>query len=215
MLMVVDDHELVADSLAFMLQLGGLDGAISCSSAEEMLETVRTTGPTLVLLDLDLVARCPCAVSLIRPIIEAGGRVVMMTDGTDRHRLAECVEAGASGVLRKSGRVTEFVEAVQRALAGEDLIGPTERQALLVELQAWRQADLDRLAPFASLTPRERAVLARLVLGESAETIAAGSALSLHTIRSQIKSLLFKLGVSSQLGAVALARRAGWPSADA
>jgi DNA-binding NarL/FixJ family response regulator len=125
------------------------------------------------------------------------------------------VEAGASGILRKTAGFTEFIDGVHRALAGEDMLGLGERLALLGELQAWRRADQDRLAPFTALTPREQAVLARLVLGESAETIAAGCSVSLYTVRSQIKSVLFKLGVSSQLSAVALARRASWPSPGA
>jgi len=36
---------------------------------------------------------------------------------------------------------------------------------------------------------------------------------SLTTVRSQIRSVLMKLGVNSQLAAVALARRQGWPPA--
>ena len=47
--------------------------------------------------------------------------------------------------------------------------------------------------------------------GESAETIAEQVVVSLTTVRSQIRAILLKLGVNSQLAAVALAREAGWP----
>jgi DNA-binding NarL/FixJ family response regulator len=53
-------------------------------------------------------------------------------------------------------------------------------------------------------------VLAALMDGQQAETIAASSGLSETTIRSQIRGVLIKLGVGSQLAAVATARRAGW-----
>lgn len=63
---------------------------------------------------------------------------------------------------------------------------------------------------FAALTNREKVVLAELMEGHCAEEIAKAAFLSISTIRSQIKSILQKLGVNSQLAAVALARRVGW-----
>jgi DNA-binding CsgD family transcriptional regulator len=62
----------------------------------------------------------------------------------------------------------------------------------------------------AVLTGREKVVLAELMNGNRAETIAANGCVSISTVRSQIKSILQKLGVNSQLAAVALARQAGW-----
>jgi DNA-binding NarL/FixJ family response regulator len=47
--------------------------------------------------------------------------------------------------------------------------------------------------------------------GEPAESIAEHSFVSLATVRSQIRAILQKLDVRSQLAAVALARDAGWP----
>jgi DNA-binding NarL/FixJ family response regulator len=67
-----------------------------------------------------------------------------------------------------------------------------------------------RLERFGALTEREQFVLAELIEGHCAEEIAKASFVSISTVRSQIKSILHKLGVSSQLAAVALARRARW-----
>ena len=70
------------------------------------------------------------------------------------------------------------------------------------------------MAPFQQLSQRERDVLDALVDGRSANTIAAMSFVSITTVRSQIRSVLQKLDVNSQLEAVAAATRCGW-SADA
>ena len=59
------------------------------------------------------------------------------------------------------------------------------------------------------LTPRERAVLQRLARGQKAAAIAQDNGVSLETVRSQIRSIRVKLGVSSQLEAVALLRAVG------
>ena len=68
----------------------------------------------------------------------------------------------------------------------------------------------------ATLTEAERETLRDLAAGLPAATIAAGSHHSVHTIRSHIRSILVKLGVQSQLAAVAVARRAGpeWDAAS-
>ena len=53
-------------------------------------------------------------------------------------------------------------------------------------------------------------MLSALLEGTSAAGIATSSFVSEATVRSQIRGVLTKLGVTSQLAAVALARRVGW-----
>jgi DNA-binding NarL/FixJ family response regulator len=53
-------------------------------------------------------------------------------------------------------------------------------------------------------------VLAGLYDGLAADAIAERDYVSLPTVRSQIRGILQKLGVNSQLAAVASARNAGW-----
>ena len=64
-----------------------------------------------------------------------------------------------------------------------------------------------------SLSLRERTIIAKLIFGRSPAQIAREDVVAEATVRTQIKSILAKLEVSSQLGAVALARRAGWSTA--
>jgi DNA-binding NarL/FixJ family response regulator len=63
---------------------------------------------------------------------------------------------------------------------------------------------------FERLSPRERQVLQALMRGLTASEISREAFVSMPTVRSQIRSILMKLGVSSQLGAVVLAYRSGW-----
>jgi DNA-binding NarL/FixJ family response regulator len=174
------------------------------------VDAARELAPVLVLLDLDLGPALGSGLDLIGPLIEAGSRVVMVTGSTDRARLGACVEAGATGVVSKALGFETLVELVRRAAEGAPLLSEGERLAFLDDLRQHQQADSERLAPFTALSPREQAVLGRLVAGESAETIAARTYVSLATVRSHIRAILMKLGVKSQLAAVALVRDAGW-----
>jgi two-component system nitrate/nitrite response regulator NarL len=135
----------------------------------------------------------------------------MVTGVADRARLGACLEAGAAGVVSKAAEFSVLIDTVRRAVEGLPLLREEERQSLLEEARHRRRADHDRLAPFETLSPREQAVLVRLLAGESAETIAERSFVSLATVRSHIRAILLKLGVKSQLAAVAMARNAGWP----
>jgi two-component system nitrate/nitrite response regulator NarL len=209
--LIVEDHELLAGTLSLALrQRGALVEVAAGPGTEDVIGTARRMAPVLVLLDLEL-GDLGSGLDLVEPLIGAGSTVVMLTGVTDQVRLAACVEAGAVGIISKTVPFDDLVAAVDRALAGEELLSFDERQTLLAELRTSRRDNRERLAPFAALTPREQAVLARLVAGEAAETIAAGSYVSLATVRSQIRSILLKLGVNSQLAAVAMARAADWP----
>jgi DNA-binding NarL/FixJ family response regulator len=59
------------------------------------------------------------------------------------------------------------------------------------------------------LTPRQREVLAHLANGHSTDQIAAELHLSRETVRNHVRHVLRRLGASSRLEAVAIARRDG------
>ena len=64
------------------------------------------------------------------------------------------------------------------------------------------------------LSARERQVLIHLMHGLSACEIAALDYVTIATVRSQIRSILWKLRVNTQLAAVAHAYAACWPTDD-
>lgn len=209
--LLVEDHQLMAQSLRAALESEGMD-VLLCplDDAETALAFAAQHQPQVVLLDLLLRGDLPDGQVLVEPLTALGCQVVVVSGTEDRLRLARAVEAGAVGVVGKSEDFDVLLAAVQDAAALQELLSPEQRTALLVELHRQRQEDADRLAPFRSLTPRERDVLAALAEGQSAAAIARATFVSEATVRSQIRSVLAKLDVNSQLEAVAAARRAGW-----
>jgi two-component system, NarL family, nitrate/nitrite response regulator NarL len=210
---IVDDHGLLAQSLVFALRADGLT-VERCSelSAEGIVGMVESLEPEVVLLDLDLGGNLGSSTSMIPALTATGTKVVMVTGVTDRVRLAECIQAGATGVIAKSEPFERLVEGVRHVVDDGDLLSPQQREDYLSELRRHRSAQRQRFKLFDQLTPREMQVLAALIDGQSAEQIAAEAFVSITTVRSQIRSVLSKLGVNSQLAAVALARRSGWSS---
>jgi DNA-binding NarL/FixJ family response regulator len=148
---------------------------------------------------------------LIRPLVDATGAAVLLLTGSDDPEvLGSSLEQGAAGTLLKRQPMQDLLDSIALALAGHTVQRPEERDSLIASARSSRREREEALAPFADLTPREASVLGGMLDGLSAEQIAERDFVSLATVRTQIQSVLRKLGVTSQLAAVAAARRAGW-----
>jgi two-component system, NarL family, nitrate/nitrite response regulator NarL len=209
--LIVEDHALLAQSVVLALRAEGFEVEMAGAlTGDAIVEAAQEHKPDVVLLDLDIGGELGTSLAIIPPLQETGARVVMVTGVTDRARLAACVEAGAIGLISKADPFDVLIEAVKEAVELGTLLSPGQRDDLLAELRRQRATDRERLKAFEQLTRREAQVLAALMDGYSAEQIANQWVVSMATVRSQIRSLLMKLGVNSQLSAVAMARKAGW-----
>ena len=212
---IVDDHPMLAAGLAEGLRRADFDAHIVEElSADAIVESVRRVDADIVLLDLLLGDEVGDALPFIGPLADTGAQVFMLTGVTDERLLGACLEAGASGVVRKASSLEAVVDQLGRAAEGSDASSHAEREDLLGTLRRHRVEERARLAPFDRLTPREGSVLGALMGGASPQSIADDSGVSVATVRSQIRSILEKLGVHSQVAAVALAHRSGWAAPD-
>jgi DNA-binding NarL/FixJ family response regulator len=209
--LIVEDHALVAISLRLALESRGWEVATTDGpTADAIIRQAAEFRPQCVLLDIGLGKVVGSGINLIRPLRATRAEVVMLTAETRRTVLASCVEAGAAGWIGKDAFLDEVVAYLDDVIAGESIIGCASREAMLDELRIERASQRQARSPFERLTHRECEVLDALMDGLSAEEIAETQFVALTTIRSQIRSVLQKLGVRSQLAAVAHANRAGW-----
>lgn len=211
---VVDDHVLFAEVLETTLRLEGYDADRvdlddRAMQTPQLLNRIRGFRPDVVLLDLDL-GRGGDATDLVQPLAHAGMDVVILTASTDRLRWGECLRLGARTVLPKSASLESVHETLRLISDGSPLPGRHEREQLVaarLQERAARQEVRDRLD---RLSCREREVLGHLMGGRPVREIARASYVSEATVREQVKSILAKLGVTSQLAAVSLAFETGW-----
>ena len=212
--LIVEDHALLAESLALALRLRNIDDVEICDpsalDAASVLATAEHAKPDVVLLDVFL-GDFGVSIPMIEPLSQTGAKILILTASQDRVVLARCLEAGAAGVFDKAQPFDELLTWVIDAAVGRTTMRPAAREALLAELADHRR-DTDELRSlFKQLTDREAEVLTAIVEGANADEIAGRQHVAVSTVRSHIRSILDKLGVNSQLAAVALARRAGWP----
>ena len=113
------------------------------------------------------------------------------------------LNAGADAVVASTTTLPDLLEVIDALVRGEPVMGVVERQVLI---RQWLTARADQKAlreRLSLLSPREREVLEMLHRGDTAAVIATTLGVSQATVRSQIRGVLAKLEVRSQLAAVA------------
>jgi DNA-binding NarL/FixJ family response regulator len=126
-----------------------------------------------------------------------GCRVLILTDDDSEVSSRRAVELGVSGYLPLSSGVESVVHAVRCIHNGGTAIAPNVMAKMVRSLQSRR------------LTQREVEVLRLIMQGLQDKVIAHRLERSVETARSHVKAILMKLGASSRVEAVAIARRRG------
>ena len=147
-------------------------------------------------------------IELVSEISSAGVRVMAATRRSVPHVLQLAIAAGACGVLPVDRDPSNLVSAFRRAAAGE-LVLPLDELPLLID--RLREPSPRRLqhARLATLTGREREVLAALSHGATTAAIALELGISPATVQTHVKNILGKLGVHSKVEALGAAWRGG------
>lgn len=211
---IVDDHTLFGESLKAVLAAEGYDARLAPMqpgghSQSALLSTVVRMEPSVVLLDLDLGA-FGNGIRMVQPLVRSGAAVIVVTASADRPRWGEALRYGARRVLCKSAPLEEILATVRKVKDGRMVIARQERDELLAEWHRECVWSSDICRRLERLTHREAEVLAHLVEGRQVSEIAQGSVVSVATVRTQVKSILAKLEVTSQLAAVGLAHQVHW-----
>jgi two-component system, NarL family, nitrate/nitrite response regulator NarL len=207
---LVEDHQLLSAALSAALRAEGYDVIVPVLTTltavqAELLRAV----PDFTLLDMDL-GEVGAGEELIEPLIRAGSIVLLVSGTGDRAAIGRCLERGAAGWVSKCAPLEQLLRSIAAMVDGRPAIGAGERQPLV---DAWHEecrsvAAVD--AVFDRLTRRESAVLMMLMDGQTVDRISAASFVSEATVRTQVRGILQKLGVNSQLEAVAMAARLRW-----
>jgi DNA-binding NarL/FixJ family response regulator len=207
--LIVDDHDLVAMSLALCLRSEGLHAQRHAArSRDGILTAMATLVPGVVLLDLDLGRDRDGSVidgaSLVAGLCRNGWRVIVLSATTDEPRIGRALDAGGLACVSKTAALPVLITAIRRAAKGLEVMHPERRRYFIAQYR--RQQEQARAVErrLARLSDRERAVLERLGRGQRAQSIAEEFRVSLATTRTQIRAVLHKLEVSCQLEAVAL-----------
>jgi DNA-binding NarL/FixJ family response regulator len=201
--LVIDDHPLIVEALAYLLpQLEPgvtMRAAGDPAAATALLDDEPDIG--LVLLDLALPATRGLDFLADLLLDYPGVPIIVLSATHDGATINAALAAGARGFIPKTANPAELLEALRRALDG---VTPVR-----LEASAAIEGDGVRIGPRAlGLTPRQADVLKLLVQGKPNKVICRDLRLSEGTVKVHVSAILKALRVNSRTQAVAeLARR--------
>jgi two-component system, NarL family, response regulator DevR len=209
--MIVEDHPVVAEGLASLLEdYADLTVAASAMSVAEVLPALEDVTPDVAMIDFYLPDGTGAdAADLIRAHSRATAIVFLSADDSDE-RMLEAIEAGASSYLLKSAKGDTIVETIRAAAAGETLIPAGTIASALAGQRESRRERSRQTQLLESLTPREKEILTLMIQGADNRAVAERLRISYATVRTHVRSILVKLEARSQLEAVAKATQLGF-----
>jgi two-component system, NarL family, nitrate/nitrite response regulator NarL len=211
--LVIDGDLLIAEAIASALTQATFAARFAMPISTAHVRDLTGWRPGLALLNVDTVDPA-VATALVAMLVATTVPVAILTSHLDRTVVGECIDLGASTVVDKASGLEELVRVITHVLEGRVVFDEEAKRRLLESVRRQARAQREQWASFDVLTHREKCVLAELMDGHAPEAIARRRSVSILTVRSQIKAILQKLGVNSQLAAVSLARRAGWTFED-
>jgi len=210
---LLDDHEVVRRGLTDLLDA---EPDISVVGDVGSVEHALVRGPALRPHVAVLDVRLPDGdgISVCRELRSRMPELscLMLTSFDDEEALLDAIMAGASGYVLKQIRGSDLVSAVRTVASGQSMLDPTTTARLMRSLRA-DPTEAPALAPeLASLSPREREILALIGDGLTNREIGKKLYLSEKTVKNHISRLLAKLGVQRRVQAAVLASQLEHPN---
>ncbi|MFN8615146.1 MAG: response regulator transcription factor [Vampirovibrionales bacterium] len=210
--LIVEDHELVRQGLAYTLQENGVKNVLMADNGQLALQYCGGGGkqadsqpeqqrPDVVLMDIGLPVmdgiRATQRIKQNAPDI----KVIMLTSHQDPQEVRASLAAGADGYCLKDIPIERLCRVMEDLMEGGLWLDPS----VAVLLQQWMTTAAASGAATASesaenpgLTERETEVLAEIVNGKSNKEIAVYLGMSPHTVKTHVTNIIQKLAVSDR-----------------
>ncbi len=196
--LIVDDHALLRTGVANIInQEPDLRVVAEAGNGVEALNAYDRHHPDVTLLDL----RMPVmeGVEVVRRIRERDPRalvIVLTTYDTD-DEIARALKAGAKAYVLKDITADGLVGCIRDVLGGKTYLAPAAAAKLVAS------------AASVQLTPRELATLRLIADGKANKEVASALDISERTVKTHLRHLFEKLGVTSRTEAIKVATRRG------
>ncbi len=183
-------------------------------TSHELLSSLTTLFPDVVLLDIDLSADADSDLAKLVKQRLPSVAVVLLTPQPDDDELFQAIRSRAAAYLRRDVSSDEMVTTIHKAAAGQHPINdtllaqPQVADKVLQQFQdlSWGKGAESSVSP---LTPRETEILTYMAQGYFNKQIAAALNISEQTIKNHITSILRKLDANARTEAVITAIKKG------
>jgi NarL family two-component system response regulator LiaR len=195
--LIVDDHQVVRQGLRTFLQLqADIDVVGECSDGLAAVDSVRSLGPDIVLMDLVMPELD--GIEATRRIKELGfpTKVIALTSFTEDDKVFPAIQAGAVSYLLKDVSPDDLIEAIRAAHRGEPRLHPDIVRKLMA--QVIQGSSAGPMGPAEDLTARELDVLRLIARGLTNQEIADTLFISDKTVKTHVSSMLSNLNLADR-----------------
>jgi DNA-binding NarL/FixJ family response regulator len=204
--LLVDDHQLLTDSLARLLSAEADMDVVGVAGSVAEAKQLARERMDVVLMDYRLPDGTGAEATRAIKARWPSARVVMLTAVQDDETVLESIQAGADGYLTKDRAVEDVVATVRSARAGETLLPRSVIIGIAQRVASARDRQPERPA-IEPLTARELEVLRALTEGLATPDICEQLFISRNTLRTHVQNIMMKLHVHSKLEAVTVGLR--------
>lgn len=211
-MLLVDDHAIVRSGLRMLIESqSGLTVVGDAGNPNDALTLAAAEQPDVILLDLDLGETSGLDLLPELFAVARSARVIILTSERDPEKHVQAVRQGALGVVLKEHAADVLVQAIGRVNAGEAWLDPSLTARVLGGMLGARgtQGGDPEVTKIASLTERERDVIALICEGLQNKEIGSRLHISETTVRHHLTSIFDKLRVDNRLELVIYAYRHG------
>ena len=166
-------------------------------SGAEGFQKFRALNPDVTILSLRLPDSC--AIDTLDDYfgLEKHAKILVLADTAGDAEISKALKKGASGYICKDISPDELVKAIRVVSSGKKYI-PSDIAEILSEHIGNEE-----------LTPTETRILQQIVAGKANKEIAYDLNISENTVKTHVKNVFEKLGVSDRTSAATLAIRRG------
>lgn len=197
-ILIAEDVDLVAEAFEALLSVEPTFEVVGRVGRGDLVaQAVVDLSPDVVLMDIDMPGASGIEATTEVKKMAPSCKVLLLTALPGSGHIHRALAAGANGYLVKSTTGARLLDAIKQVASGGTVIDPD------------LAAEALRAGP-SPLSEREVEVLSLVARGLTTEDIAGTLYLSQGTVRNYLSNAMTRLGVSTRVQAVAVAKERGW-----
>jgi DNA-binding NarL/FixJ family response regulator len=211
--LIADDHDLFRQILTLSLEEAGMEIVAIASTGRQAVEATLEHKPDCLLLDIAMPEMDGLAALSIIKYLSPDTPVMMVTALADPLYMARAGELGAEGFFTKGVSAKELVDTIQAIRSGKNLskFSPRRVEPAAPVIPGSHFGKEKALSPtMHDLTNQESLVLSLVAMGLTNPAIESRLHISKNTVKTHMRNIFSKLGVSDRTQAAVWALHNGY-----
>ena len=195
-IILADDHSIMREGLRALLEKQpDIEVLAEAENGRTAVELSRDLRPDVVIIDIAMPDLN--GIEATRQIVaeSPGVKVIALSMHSDRKFVREMLSAGASGYMLKDSAFEELDKAISTVNDNQTYLSPGIADTVVKDYLG--KIVTDNSTASIALTNREREVLQLFAEGKTTKQIASLLFVSIKTIETHRKQIMYKLGLNS------------------